>query len=182
MEIGVKSGTVTVISPLKGTPAYRAGIKAGDKILKIGEKTTMDMTAEEAARLIRGEKGTAIKIVILPKGEETTKEITLIRDTIVIPILETEEKPGGIFLIKFYSFSGNSTNEFRNALREFVYSGNREENVFRSKGYNIFNNLPLVILVNEGSASASEIMAGALKEHGIAKLVGTKTLCKTSMH
>ena len=82
------------------------------------------MTAEEAARLIRGEKGTAVKLLILPKGEEAAKEITLIRDTIIVPILETEEKPGGIFLIKLYSFSGNSTNEFRNALRKFVYSGN----------------------------------------------------------
>jgi len=178
------------------------------------------MTAEEAARLIRGEKGAAIKLLILPKGEEATKEITLIRETIVVPILETEEKPGGIFLIKFYSFSGNSTNEFRNALRKFVYSGNSkmiidlrgnpggylesavdasswflpigkivarekfgngEENLFRSKGYNIFNNLPLAILVNEGSASASEIMAGALKEHNVAKLVGTKTFGKGSI-
>ena len=81
---------------MKGTPAERAGIKAGDKILKIGDKITLDMTAEEAARLIRGEKGTAIKLLIFPKGEETTKEVTLIRDTIIIPILETEEKPGGI--------------------------------------------------------------------------------------
>ena len=220
MEIGTKGGTVMVISPLKGTPAERAGIKAGDKILKIGDKITLDMTAEEAARLIRGEKGTAIKLLIFPKGEEATKEVTLIRDTIIIPILETEEKPGGIFLVKIYSFSGNSTNEFRNALRKFVYSGNSkmiidlrgnpggylesavdasswflpigktvvrekfgngEENLFKSKGYNIFNNLPLAILVNEGSASASEIMAGALKEHGIAKLVGTKTFGKGSV-
>ena len=220
MEIGVKGGGIVVISPLKRTPAERAGIKAGDKILKIGEKTTLDMTAEEAARLIRGEKGTAVKLLILPKGEEATKEITLIRDTIIVPILDTEEKPGGIFLIKLYSFSGNSTNEFRNALREFIYSGNgkmiidlrgnpggflesavetsswflpvgkivarekfgnEEETLFRSKGYNIFNNLSLAILVNEGSASASEIMAGALKEHGVAKLVGVKTFGKGSV-
>ena len=220
MEIGTKGGTVMVISPLKGTPAERAGIKAGDKILKIGDKITLDMTAEEAARLIRGEKGTAVKLLLLPKGEEKTKEVTLIRDTIIVPILETEEKPGGIFLIKLYSFSGNSTNEFRNALRKFVYSGNSkmiidlrgnpggylesavdasswflpigktvvrekfgngEENLFKSKGYNIFDNLPLAILVNEGSASASEIMAGALREHDVAKLVGAKTFGKGSV-
>ena len=166
---------------LKGTPAERAGIKAGDKILKIGDKITLDMTTEEATRLIRGGERHADKTPPSSQRRRKTKEVSLIRDTIVVPILETEEKPGGIFLIKLYSFSGNSTNEFRNALRKFVYSGNSkmiidlrgnpggylesavdasswflpigktvvrekfgngEENLFKSKGYNIFDNLP----------------------------------------
>lgn len=220
MEIGIKNGILTVISPLKDTPAYRAGIKSGDKILKIDDKETTGMTAEEAARLIRGEKGTAVKMIIMHKNEEEPVELKIIRDTIQAPILDTEEKPGGIFVIKLYSFAGNSVKNFRDALQQFVNSGNDklvidlrgnpggflesaveasswflpsgkivvrekfgngEENVFRSKGYDIFKNLPLAIIVDEGSASASEIMAGALQEHGVAKLVGTKTFGKGSV-
>jgi carboxyl-terminal processing protease len=224
MEIGVRDSQLIVISPLKGTPAYNAGIKAGDKILKIDDKTTENMSAEEAARLIRGEKGTAVKLTILRKDEEKPIEISVIRNVIKIPVLDTEQKPNGIFVIKMYNFSGNSTNVFREALREFVFSGsdklildlrgnpggylessvdiaswflpvgktvarekfsNGEETIFRSRGYDIFNSsankLPFVILVNEGSASASEILAGALQEHGIAKLVGQKTFGKGSV-
>lgn len=220
MEIGVKGGYVTVIAPLKDTPAYRAGIKAGDKILKIGDKEALDMSAEEAARLIRGEIGTTVALLILQKDQDEPKEFKITRAKITVPILDTEQLPGGIFVIKLYSFSGNSDKEFRQAIRDFVYSGkdkliidlrgnpggflesavdisswflpagevvarekfaSGEENLFRSKGYDVFKNLPLAILVNEGSASASEIMAGALQEHGKAKLVGTKTYGKGSV-
>jgi len=223
MEISVKKGVLTVVSPLKDTPAERAGIKAGDVILKINDKTTDGLSADEAARLIRGEPGTKVKLVILHPNETNTKELEITRDIIKIPVLDTERKPDGIFVIKLYNFSENSSSEFRNALRQFLESGDDklildlrnnpggylesavdiaswflpvgkivarerfssgEETLFRSKGYNIFTptgKLPFAILVNEGSASASEILAGALKEHGVAKLVGKKTFGKGSV-
>lgn len=220
MEIGIRNNALIVISPLKGTPAERVGIKSGDKILKIDDKATTDMSAEEAARLIRGEKGTSVKLTILKKNSEKSVEINITREIIRIPVLDTEKKPDGIFIIKMYNFSANSADVFRNALREFITSGSDklildlrnnpggylessvdiaswflpvgkvvarekfssgEEDLFRSKGYDVFKNLPFVILVNEGSASASEILAGALQEHGIAKLVGQKTFGKGSV-
>ncbi len=220
MEIGIRNNALIVISPLKGTPAERAGIKSGDKILKIDDKTTTDMSAEKAASLIRGEKGTSVKLTILKKNSEKPMEIDITREIIKIPVSDTEKKPGGIFVIKMYNFSSNSTNVFRDSLREFIDSGSNKlildlrnnpggylessvdiaswflpvgkvvaqekfssgkEDLFRSKGYDVFKNLPFVILVNEGSASASEILAGALQEHGIAKLVGQKTFGKGSV-
>jgi len=224
MEIGIRNNALIVVSPLKGTPAERVGINSGDKILKIDDKATTDMSAEEAARLIRGEKGTSVKLTILKKNSEKPVEINIVREIIKIPVLDTEKKQNGIFVIKMYNFSVNSADVFRNSLREFITSGNDklildlrnnpggylessvdmaswflpvgkvvarekfssgEEDLFRSKGYNVFNSpageLPFVILVNAGSASASEILAGALQEHGIAKLVGQKTFGKGSV-
>ncbi|MBU2109491.1 S41 family peptidase [Patescibacteria group bacterium] len=220
MEIAVRKGVLMVVSPLKGTPAEKAGIKAGDKILKIDDTTTADITADQAAQLIRGPRGTQVKLTILRDDQDKSMEIIITRDVIKIPVLDTETKSGGIFVIKLYNFSGNSASAFRNALREFINSGknklildlrnnpggylelavensswflptgkvvvreqfaNGDEELYRSKGYDIFENLPMVILINEGSASASEIMAGALQEHGIAKLVGEKTFGKGSV-
>jgi carboxyl-terminal processing protease len=224
MEIGIRNSVLTVIAPLKDTPAFKAGIKAGDQILKIGDVTTLDMTTEKAASIIRGEKGTPVTLTILHKGENESVEITMIRDTIKIPTLETEEKENGIFVIKMYNFGGNSISEFRKALREFAYSGkdklildlrgnpggylesavdvaswflpsgkvvarekfgDGEEKLYRSSGYDAFRDvvegLPFVILVNQGSASASEIVAGALQDHGVATIVGEKTFGKGSV-
>jgi len=220
MEIGSRKGVLTVIAPLKGTPAYRAGIKSGDKIIKIDDKMSADMAADEAAMLIRGKKGTTVKLTISREGEDKPLEIEITRDTIQIPVLDTETKPGGIFVIKLYNFSAKSPDAFRKALREFASSGNgkmildlrgnpggyleaavdmaswflpagkivaREkfsdgsETLSRSKGYYVFKKLPMVILVDGGSASASEILAGALSEHGVATLVGEKTFGKGSV-
>jgi len=220
MEIGMRKNILTVIAPLKGSPSEQAGVLPGDKIFKIDDKETMDMTIEEAVQLIRGEKGTVVKIIILREGEDETREIKITRDTINIPIIDTEIKPGKIFVIKLHSFSENSPNAMRVALREMINSGSdklvldlrsnpggyleasvdmaswflpmgkvvaREqfvggkETLYRSKGYDIFNKLPMIILVNQGSASASEILAGALSEHKTAKLVGEKTFGKGSV-
>ncbi|MEN9913015.1 MAG: carboxy-terminal-processing protease, carboxyl-terminal processing protease [Candidatus Parcubacteria bacterium] len=222
MEIGVKDKQLQVVSPIKNSPAERAGVKTGDLILKIGDKSTMDMSTDAAVKLIRGAKGTPVVITFLPKGSSKPVERTIIRDIIDIPTLDTERKEGGIFVIRLYSFTANSANLFRNALREFVLSGdkkiildlrgnpggyldaswdmaswflpagktvvtedfggNAEPKVYRSKGYDIFSsNLKMIILVDGGSASASEILAGALKENGVAKLLGTKTFGKGSV-
>jgi len=222
MEIGLRDRVITVIAPLKDTPAARAGIKAGDRILEIDETPTADMTVEKAVSLIRGPKGTSVALALYREGVSEPIRVKVTRDVIAIPTIDTEKREDGIFVIRLYSFSANSPTLFRNALQEFVNSGSDkllldlrnnpggyleaavdmaswflpsgktivieesrgggQDKVFRSKGYNIFTeNLKFVILVNEGSASASEILAGALSEHGIATLVGTKTFGKGSV-
>jgi carboxyl-terminal processing protease len=221
-EIGIKDQVLTVVAPLKDTPAWKAGIKSGDKIIKIDNTSTNDMTIDEAIDLIHGQKGTNVTLTILRNGENKTRDIVVMRDKIQIPTIDTELRSDGIFVIKFYSFSENSANLFKNALVEFLDSkssklildlrGNpggyldsavnigswfiNEGDVilgedkgdgskikfYRSHGPRLFNdNLRFVVLVDGGSASASEILAGALHDHGIATLVGEKTFGKGSV-
>jgi carboxyl-terminal processing protease len=222
MEVVAQDGAITIIAPLKNSPAERAGIVAGDRVIKIGDKETSGLSTEDAVQLIRGPKGTRVVLTIFRKDVKEPFEIAVVRDVINIPTIDTRELPGGIFLIELYSFSAQSPNLFRGALREFILSdrnklildlrGNpggyleaaidmaswflppskvvvredfgprAEEKVYRSKGYDIFSeNLKFVILVDGGSASASEILAGALAEHGVATLVGSKTFGKGSV-
>ncbi len=223
MEIGVKDGVMIVVSPLKGSPAEAAGVKTGDAIIKINGTSTSDMSVDEAVSSIRGPKGTKVKITFLSKNSTKPVELTITRDIIKIPTLDTDSLPGGIFVIKLYSFTADSPNLFNSALRTFILSGdqkliidlrgnpggyleaavdmasrflpsgkvivtedfgaNQPQNVFRSKlGYQVFtSNLHPIILVNGGSASAAEILAGALSENGVAKLVGSKTFGKGSV-
>ncbi len=221
MEMGLKDDVLTVIAPLKGTPAERAGIEAGDKILKIDDTVTLGLSTDAAIKLIRGEKGTKVKFII-QRGNKDPFEVTVVRDTINIPTLNTKRLDNGIFLIQLYSFTDESPRLFRNALREFMLSKNdklildlrgnpggylsaavdmaswflpqgkvvvredfgkdKKEVVAKSKGYDIFNdNLKFVILIDGGSASASEILAGALSEYGKAKIVGEKSFGKGSV-
>lgn len=220
-EIDKKDGILTIISPLKDTPAERAGLKTGDKILMINNEDATNMTIDKAINTIRGIKGTSVSLTILRGEEKKTRDINIVRDEINIPTIKTEKKDD-VFIIHFYTFSENSANLFREALYEFEeskmkkliidlrgnpggyldsaiditgwfldpgqiiaiqdFGDNRRQENFRSHGPKIFKEKnKLVILVNGGSASASEIMAGALSEYNIAKLVGTQTFGKGSV-
>lgn len=237
MEIGLRNGFIMVIAPLKGTPAYDAGVKAGDILSEIDEKPTERMTLEDAVSRIRGEKGTEVKLKIFRKGEAEARVFTIVRDTIQIPVIEIETKedllsakdndvkkhnqniPEDVYIIRLFNFSERSPFAFQAASHDMILLGKKKlildlrnnpggfleaaidisswflpagevvvkedlgdsERIHRSTGYNVFKDTPVVILINEGSASASEIVAGALRDHGKAMLVGTKTFGKGSV-
>ncbi len=240
MEVGIKDGRLSVVAPIRDTPAERAGVRSGDIILKIDNVDSVSLPVDSAVKLIRGKSGTTVTLTLERAGVKEPLVVPIVRARIEIPTIRTGTKDevstasgaetdsgtglrkDGIFVIELYSFSANSANLFRKALREFVDSGShklildlrgnpggyldaavdmaswflptgtpvvreefgkgQDEHVIRSKGYDIFTNkLKMVILVNGGSASASEILAGALKEHGIAKVVGTQTFGKGSV-
>jgi carboxyl-terminal processing protease len=221
MEIGIKDGVLTVISPLKGTPALKAGIKTGDVIISINGSSTDSMSVDKAVEIIRGKAGTEVTLKILREGEKDYLTIKVVRETINIPTIDTEIK-NDVFIIRLYNFYANSPDLFKDALRKFILSGKakliidlrgnpggyldaavdmasyflplgktiviedfggKADNiVYRSKGYYLFNeNLKLAILINKGSASASEILAGAFRDNGLAKLVGETSFGKGSV-
>ena len=222
MEVGMKKDVITVIAPLPGSPAEKAGILSGDVLIKIDGVTTEHLSIDEAVLKIRGEKGTDVHLTLYREGAEGLKEVTVKRDTINIPTLKTEEKDD-VFVIHLYNFSANSESLMTDALHAFVKSNRRklvidlrgnpggylqsavgmasyflptgkivvrenfgpgkEENLYRSAGKDLGNTRPfkLVLLVDNGSASASEILAGALKEQGVATVIGTHTFGKGSV-
>ena len=222
MEIAVREKILTVVSPLKGSPAEKAGIKSGDKILKIDGTDTQGIDISVAVKKIRGPGGSAVTLLVLRDGWADAKEIKVTRGVIDVPTITTESLPGGVFVISLMNFTANSPDLFRSGLREFIQSGNdkliidlrgnpggyleaavdmaswflptgkvvvsedyaghAQNIVHRSRGYDIFNeNLKMVILVDRGSASASEILADALRHYGKARLVGDATFGKGSV-
>ena len=222
MEVGMRDDMVTVIAPLPESPAEKAGVLAGDVIIKIDGESTEGMGTDAAVRRIRGEAGTPVALTLYRKGEEEFLEISIVRDTIVIPTSKTEVH-GDTFVIALYSFNAIAEQEMQQALREYVRSGaknlildlrgnpggylesavsiasyflpigkvvvrehygdNIPETLHRSFGKELGAYAPkkMVVLVDGGSASASEILAGALKEHGRATVIGTTTFGKGSV-
>lgn len=216
-EIGMKEKEIVIIAPLKNNPAEAAGLKAGDKIIKIDDKVTTNMSVEDSVKIIRGEPGTEVRLMIFREGWKETKEFKITRKVVVVPTLDWEMKPDGIAYFRLYNFNANVPSLFfdsalkslvsgttgivldlRNnpggfldvatnlsgwflprgeiAVKERFYSS--EEKNFYANGNQSLANIPVVVLVNEGSASASEILAGALRDQRGAKLVGEKTYGK----
>lgn len=221
IEIGFRKEILTVVAPLEGTPARQAGLKPGDRILKVDGELTVDYTLDEAVNKIRGPKGSEVVLTILRNGDEKTRDFSITRGIIDIPVLELRFIGSGedkIAHLKLFQFSENAALKFsasaeeilrsdvrgiildlRNnpggylevsrdiagwflengdlvAIEDFGDPENREE--YRSPGPAKLKNYPLTVLVNGGSASASEILAGALRDNRNVKLIGEKTFGK----
>jgi carboxyl-terminal processing protease len=215
-EIGIRDGQLVVVSPMKDSPAERAGLKPMDKILMVDSENTDGFTTDDAVKIIRGEKGTAVVLTIFRDSWAEPKKISIIRDTIIIPTMEWEMR-GNIAYVRLYNFyekapylfyqmaidfsqynprgmvldlrndPGGYLNVAINLAGWFMDGGkvvvveefgNGEKQEYTSYGNGYFKNIPVVVLVNGGSASASEILAGALRDIRGSKLVGEKTFGK----
>lgn len=217
---GSKDKRLVVIAPLSQTPAQRAGIKPGDLIVKINDKDTTGMSLPEAVDLIRGNKGTKVKLTIFREGETNTKEFTLIRDTIIVKSVEVlfkDTKSGKkVAIIKLSRFGERTNDEWEARVSEIVskkadavildvrnnpggflegavyiasefldggnvvleQNGEGVKTAFKVSRAGRLYNTALEVLINKGSASASEIVAGALQDRKRAKLVGEKSFGK----
>lgn len=223
VEVEMIDGIVTVVSPLRGSPGEQAGLLPKDAVVGVDGENIVGLTLRQAIERIRGPRGTEVTLTVLREGEQATRDITIVRDVITVPSVETEVVDN-VFVLHFYNFSKNTELEFQQALQEFVdggytklvidlrgnpggyldvaidtiswfleegkvivresYNDKKEEKVYRSKGYNFISQYPvenIAVLVNRGSASASEIFAGALQDHDIATIYGETTFGKGSV-
>jgi len=221
IEITVKDRMLTVVAPIDGTPADRAGIQPGDRIVKIEGQLTKDLTLMDAVRKLRGPKGSKVTIGILREGILEPFEVTLVRETIEVRSVRSKDLGDGIFYVRLSSFQERTAKDLEKALEQaqkavatalildlrndpggllnqavavsdmfldkgqlIVYTQGRLKNQdlrFTAEHSNGYPKWPMVVLVNGGSASASEIVAGALQDWKRAVILGTKTFGKGSV-
>jgi len=221
IEITVRDNVLTVVSPIEGSPAYKAGFQAGDKIIKIDGKAAADMTLPEAVKSIRGEKGTKVTLTVMREGDPKPLEFTVIRDVIPIRSVRSTVLTPKIAYVRISNFQGKTTNDL-SAEMEKLETGRKLEGlildlrnnpggllsqaidvsdlfldagvIVSTKGRESSQDIkasahkkktdrsyPIVVLVNGGSASAAEIVAGALQDNKRALILGTKTFGKGSV-
>lgn len=218
IEIGLKNNRLTVVAPIDGTPADKAGLRAGDIIVSINDQDTSSMTVDEAVTKIRGDKGTQVKLGVVHPGS-SAQDITITRDDITVPSVSYEIKPNNIGYIKIRTFGNDTASQIENISSEFASKGikavvidvrdnpggyldsavkisseflkegvivkekskHSKDKTFTASGGGKLTDVAVIILVNGGSASASEILAGALHDNERATLVGEKTFGKGSV-
>ena len=219
IQIGVKENRLAVIAPIEGTPAYRAGVKAGDFITKVNDETTKDLTLMDAVQKMRGPKGSKVNLTIQREGTPEPLQFTLVRDTIKIESVKSKvlDNIGYVRLTQFQESTGRDLSKVLKQFKEqklqstildlrnnpgglltasvevseqflpggklVVYTKGREskKDEWIAKGKDQMDDSPMIILINEGSASASEIVAGALQDYGRAVIVGTTSFGKGSV-
>lgn len=224
IEITIKDGLLTVIAPIEDTPAYRAGVKSGDQILKIDDKYTKDMSIMDAVKRMRGPKGTKVTLTIMREGFERPKDFPLMRDIIQVKSVKFKTLDEGYGYVRIAQFQEKTDDDLIKALKAIreenagtlrglvldlrndpgglldqavkvadhfvekgkliVYTEGREAESkmkFHARSDSKEPNYPIVVLINSGSASASEIVAGALQDHGRAVVMGIQSFGKGSV-
>ncbi|VAW97506.1 Carboxyl-terminal protease [hydrothermal vent metagenome] len=223
IEVGMEDGFVKVISPIDDTPAQRAGVKAGDLVIRLDEKPVKGMTLHDAVKIMRGKVGTDIVLTIIREGEEKPLKITITRDTIKVKSVRARDLGDGFGYLRVSQFQSRTGENLTEAIEKLkkdndgklnglvldlrnnpggvlnaavevsdafletgliVYTQGRiadSEMKFSATPRRVLDGAPLVVLVNGGSASASEIVAGALQDHKRAVIIGTRTFGKGSV-
>ena len=221
--VGMEDGFVKVISPIDDTPAQRAGIKAGDLIIRLDEKPVKGMSLDDAVKIMRGRPGTAIKLLIVREGADKPLTVKVTRDRIRVKSVKSRVLEDGFGYVRISNFQERTGQDLRKAIKNlkkksggqikglvldlrnnpgglldtavevsdtFVTQGNivsvkgrepRSNQNFDASSSDMINGAPIVVLVNGGSASASEIVAGALQDHKRAVIMGSKTFGKGSV-
>lgn len=219
-QVGIQNRRLTVIAPMEGSPAEKAGIRPGDLILQIDGKDTTSMSVAEAVSKIRGQRGTKVKLSLLHEGDKRPTEVEIVRDQIRLPSTTRKILPGNIGYVRLAFFSEKVKDDLKPILESLVKGqvdglvldlrnnpgglldetisvasqfikqgvvayqvdkdGKKTEYPVRPGG--IATDIPMVVLVNKGSASASEILAGAIQDAGRGVIIGEETFGKGSVN